>query len=131
MKKNRTNVLSRFPLAGIALLTAMLFYVSGAALLVHIQLEHAHGQVIASNTGCDDQHNTPGHGPARTPDTPTKQHCQLCDMLAGTTQPLAVVTPAQTILFADTSAFVFTPDENPATCLSAPDISRRGPPSLG
>jgi hypothetical protein len=109
----------------------MLFYVSGAALLVHLELDHTHGPAVTAHAGCDAQHNTPEHAPARTPDTPTKKHCQLCDMLAGSTHPIAVVTPGQTIFFADAPAFVLLTAEAPADRHSAPDISRRGPPSLG
>lgn len=131
MMRCHHKVISRVWLTGITLSAAMLFYVSGAALLVHLELDHTHGHAVTAHAGCDAQHNTPDHAPAEVPDTPTNEHCQLCDMLAGSTHPIAVVPSGQTTLFANAPAFVLLPAETPADRLSAPDISRRGPPSLG
>ncbi len=114
----RYNSPSGVPLAGYALLAAMLFYVSGAVWLVHIELDHAHGPP---------QKNAPDDAPK----TPTKTHCPQCDLLAGSTHPMAVAAPGQTMWFADACAWVPIPADSPAGRLSAPDISLRGPPSLG
>lgn len=128
----RYNTPSRVPFARFTLLAAMLFYVSGAAWLVHIELDHAHGQAEATQVACDDAHGPPQNStPGDAAKTPTKKHCQLCDMLTGSTQPMAVAAPVQAIDFADDSGLVHIPAESPASRLSAPGISRRGPPALG
>ena len=130
---NHRNVTARVPLAGFALLAAMLFYVSGAALLVHIELDHGHG-VAAEAThaaGHDAHHNGHRDAPTDAPGIPPKKSCDLCDMLAGSTHPMAVIAPGQAVFFADATTFMLRPAEPPVERLSAPDISRRGPPSLG
>lgn len=127
----RYNSPSGVALHGVALLAVMLFYVSGAARLVHIELDHAHGPAGTQNV-CDDAHGSAeNNAPADAPKTPTKTHCRLCDMLAGSTHMVAVAAPGQPIFPGDAHAYLLTPAESPAERLSAPDISRRGPPSLG
>jgi len=127
--RRHEHVTTRVWLTGFALLTAMLFYVSGAALLVHIELDHAHTATGVTSHVADHDGHHDGHRDA--PGIPTKNSCDLCDMLAGSTRPMAAAAPGQTIFFADAPAFVLLPAESPAERLSAPDISRRGPPSLG
>lgn len=128
----RDNTTNRASWTGLALLAAMLFYVSGAALLVHLQLDHADGLSTSIQAACEDAHGIPHHNtPADAPTSPTKNKCPLCDMLTASTHTAAIVAPAQTIFFADTSVLALVPGESPAVRLSTTGISRRGPPSLG
>lgn len=125
--------ISRRSVAGFALLAAMLFYVSGAALMLHIALDHTHnlgGHAVHAENA--DTHGEPCKDtPADTSPTPTEGQCQLCDMLAGATRPMMVADPGPSLFTTLESVRSPISAESPTECLSAPDISRRGPPSLG
>lgn len=127
------NAQLRVPLAGFALLVAMLFYVSGAAMLTHVALDHGHGDATAATHVADHDAHHDGHhdAPTDTPGAPAKESCGLCDMLAGSTHPMAVVSSTHPIVLNAESSLACIPAESPAARLSAPGISRRGPPSLG
>lgn len=129
----RCNTASRGSVAGFALLSVLLFYVSGAALLLHVQLDHRHDLGAAAARAVEDgtRGDTHRDAPADAPKSPSKDRCQLCDMLTGSTRPLMVVQAGQPLFIAVDSYRTLVPAESPAERLSTSDISRRGPPSIG
>jgi hypothetical protein len=122
--------ISRRSVAGFFLLAAMLFYVSGAALMLHIALDHTHSlSRHAIHVVNADTHGEPCQdAPADAPPTPMNGRCQLCDMLAGATRPMMVVETGQPLFTTVESVRSPIPADSPAEPVSASDIFRRAPP---
>jgi len=123
---------SRRTITAWLLLASMLFYVSGAALSLHLKLDHAKSKAVIVQTGCaHGTHNTTSDAepaPTETPETPSKKQCELCDMLMGTTKPMAIAAPAQPLFTLTLLHIQSTPTQVCVYQQPTPDISRRGPP---
>ncbi len=117
---------TRHLMVSVLLIASMLFYVSGLALGIHLQLEHS-PTTQASNacsSDCSDKQDTP------EPGTPKKHDCRLCDMLTGVNKPTAVLVDAEPLMSLDEtgSAAVFVDLLIPHFLPS--EASPRGPPIL-
>lgn len=110
---------TRRPVIGLALLAAMLMYVSGVDLGLHLQLAHSHGSITR-------QHDTDPHP---SPNKPVKHHCAVCNMLIGVGKPVAVVPDAPIVFMMTETGTQPVLDDVYVQPLRIYHIFQRGPPA--
>ncbi len=121
---------TRQRVTGLLLLLSMLFYVSGAALGLHLCLDHAHHAVETSAHHTADSHcnHEPAQDKETAPDKPTEHKCEFCDMLAGINKPTAVFVDPHIVITPSEAQTITVPGCVITNRIIEADLSRRGPP---